>query len=695
MTQMRAQTLDSRADMRQQNLNRILNPRSIAVVGASSDPGKAGSQAIASLREFPGKLVAVHPRETEIQGFPCYPSLTAVPEPVDLAILAIPAKLCIQAAREAAESGVGGIFIISGGFAETGEAGSALQAELAAICRESGMRLLGPNTSGFINPHVECTASFVPGVDKLRKGRIAVVAQSGGVNLTLAFLLERLGEGISLAVGLGNAVDIGSSDVLSMLSQDGNTAAIALHLEGVPQGRQLFDALKLVTCKKPVVALIAGKSDVGEFAVSHTGNLMGSYQRTASALIQAGAVVVDTTDELVQAAAILANGRLPPSAECAFGVVTGQAGPGLLIVDGLKSAGLSVPNLTNDTAQAIEKLLPPMTFVKNPVDTGRPGPSFPEIVRLVAADPQISATLVYGISEPAVLQPEIALKPAVDAGHKIVFGTAGLTPDIQAAADALAKMGVSTVFSPERLVLGARVLAADARAQWRLHKGTGAASVAKTPVTGSLSEAQAKRFLKDYGISAPFSLLCKSAEEAIAAFVRLRKPVAAKVSATGIAHKTEAGGVHLNIRSESELKAAVDAILGIPSEGEIGILVEEMAPSGVELIVGGVRDPSWGPVVMVGMGGVTAEAFGDSSVRLAPVSTDDVAEMLDGLRSKKLLDGFRNLPVCDRGKIAEVVTAIGRVLLEHPEIAEIEINPLRITQDGPIALDALIVTTNE
>lgn len=691
---MRANAPDTNAVLRQQNLNRILNPRSIAVVGASADPGKAGSQAIASLRDFPGTLVAVHPRETEIQGFPCYPSVTALPEPVDLAILAIPAKFCVQAAREAAARGVGGIFIISGGFAETGEDGMALQNELAAICDQSGMRLLGPNTSGFINPHVECTASFVPGVDKLRKGRIAVVAQSGGVNLTLAFLLDRLGEGISLAVGLGNAVDIGSADVLAMLAEDENTAAIALHLEGVTQGRQLFDTLKLVTRRKPVIALIAGKADVAEFAVSHTGNLMGSYQRTAAALTQAGAVVVDTTDELVQAAAILADGRLAPRAECAFGVVTGQAGPGLLIVDGLKTAGLSVPYLGDETCAAIERLLPPLTFVKNPVDTGRPGPSFPEVVRLVAADKKISATLVYGISEPAVLQPEVALKPAVEAGHRVIFGTAGLVADIESAAGALRTIGVSTVFSPERLVLAARCLAADARGQWRLEKDELTAVGHAIPIDGALSEAAAKQFLGQYGIPSPASMPCNSIEEAAAAFAKLRKPVVAKILADDIAHKTEAGGVHLNLRSEAELRAAADAIMRIPAAGRVGILVEEMATGGVELIVGGVRDPSWGPCVMVGIGGVTAEALGDSSVRLAPVSADDVGEMLDGLRGRKLLDGFRHLPVCDRGKISAVVMAIGRILLEHPEIAEIEINPLRVTQDGPIALDALIVTTN-
>ena len=261
---------------RRANLLRLLNPASIAVVGASSDPSKAGSQAVRSLAGFPGRLVAVHPREREIQGFPCYPSLAALPEPVDLAVLAIPAQHCVQAARDAAACGVGGIFIISGGFGETGEAGRVLQDQLAEVCRTTGLRLLGPNTSGFINPHKSCVASFVPGVGQLTAGRVAVLAQSGGINLTLSFLLQRLGEGVSIAVGLGNAVDTGTADVLEMLADDATTGTIALHLEGVPQGRALYDTLRRVTPKKPVVALVAGRADIGEFAVSHTGNLMGS-----------------------------------------------------------------------------------------------------------------------------------------------------------------------------------------------------------------------------------------------------------------------------------------------------------------------------------------------------------------------------------------------------------------------------------
>lgn len=675
------------------NLRRLFAPRSIAVVGASVDPSKAGSQALKSLSGFPGRLMAVHPREKEIQGFPSYPNFALLPEPVDLAIFAIPAQRCVQAAADAAAHGVGGIFIISGGFGETGEAGAVLQEQLAQICRSTGLRVLGPNTSGFINPHIGCVASFVPGVDKLPEGNIAVVAQSGGVNLSISFLLERLGAGLSFAVGLGNGIDVGSADVLAMLADDPYTDAIALHLEGVPFGRHLFETLKAVTPRKPVVALVAGRSDIGEFAVSHTGNLMGSHQRTVSALMQAGVVVVDTTEALAQAAVVLAHRRLPPKQTNAFGLVTAQAGPGLLIADGLKSFGVNVPDLQRQTMEKVQALLPPMTFLKNPVDTGRPGPAFSQVVRHVAEDTGIDALVVFALSEPAVLDPSSALKPGFEStGKPMVFGTLGMAEDLQPALNALRCDGIPAVQSPERLVLAAVALDTDSRAQWRI------ASLPKYSrrqlaehLIGTFDEDRSKKLMSSYGIDSPKRRICVGRAEALAAYHDLRKPVVVKISADDIAHKTEVGGVFLDVCDEVGLTAALDAIGKIPTSTPDRVLIEEMAPAGVELIIGAVRDSSWGACVMIGLGGVLAEAVADSAVRLAPVSKEDVAEMLDSLRGKKILDGFRNLPRCDRDAICSVATALGQMMIEHPEISEVEINPLRVNAQSALALDALVV----
>jgi acetyltransferase len=661
-------------------------------VGVSADPAKAGSQALRSLAGFPGKLVAVHPREREIQGFSCYPSIAELPEAVDLAIFAIPAQHCPKAAAEAASRGIGGVFIISGGFGESGEEGARLQKELADICASTGLRLLGPNTSGFINPHARCIASFVPGVDRLPAGNVAVVAQSGGVNLSLSFLIERLGEGISLAVGLGNAVDVQTADILDMLADDLNTSAIALHLEGVTDGRHLFEVLRQVTPRKPVIALVAGRADIGEFAVSHTGNLMGSRQRTVSALEQAGAIVVDTTEELAQAAVVLSYGRLPPKARNGFALITCQAGPGLLIADTLKSRGVEMPILAKVTIESISALLPPMTFVKNPVDTGRPGPGFPKVVETAARDAAIDAVLVFGLSEPSVLDPEAALLPAAKAsGKPVVFGTLGLANDIAPSLIALRAVRLPVAIGPERLALAAIVLDADSRGQWLLSRQRPSNTANAKQLFGIFDESLAKQLVASYGIDIPQSRLCLSRAETREAFATLRRPVVVKIAASDVPHKSDVGGVVVNVSEEIALEAACDKIAAIPTSEPGRVLIEEMASTGVDLIVGGVRDPSWGPLVMIGLGGVTAEALSDSSVRLAPLVEDDVEAMLDSLRGRKLFEGFRGLPVCDRAAIARVAIAMGRLLCEHPEIAEAEINPLRVNASGAMALDALVV----
>lgn len=684
-------------ELRRRNLRRLLAPRSIAIVGASNDPSKAGYQAVCCMSGFPGKLVTVNPKEKEIQGFPCYPSISAVPEEIDLVVLAIPAQFCVAAAREAAARGAGGIYIISGGFSEAGEAGARLQEDLARICLETGLRMLGPNTSGFANTHQSCVGSFVPGVDKLRQGRIAVVAQSGGINLSLAFLVANLGEGVSLAVGLGNGVDVGAADVLAMLADDPDTAVIVLGLEGVTDGRRLYEILRAVTPRKPVVAVVAGRAYTGELVVSHTGNLMGLYERTEAALTQAGVVVVESTEAAAQAACVLAAGRLPPRRKPGIALVTGQAGPGLLIMDGVTSAGVDVPKLGADTIGKIEALLPPLTFVKNPVDTGRPAASYPEIVTLAAEDERVDVVLAFALGERMVLDSAVSLvEPArTKTGKPIVFGTLGLSEDLAPAFGALRTAGIPSVVGPERTVLAGVTLAADARAAWRLqHTPASPPPLRRERLSGSFDEDRSKQLLLDYGIPSPRRMLCSSPEEAVTAFRSLSKPVVAKIAAPDIAHKTEVGGVRLDILTEEQLGEVLEAFSFIPTRYPGRIMLEEMVQDGLELIVGGVRDPSWGPCVMIGLGGILAEALRDTAVRLSPLSPLDVDEMLDSLRGRKLLDGFRGKPGCDRGAIGEVVVSIGRLLLEHPEIREIEINPLRAMPSGVMALDALIVLDN-
>ena len=674
------------------NLERLFAPQSVAVVGASSSTEKAGYQAVLSLETFEGDVYPVNPKADEILGHKAYPSLSAIGKPVDLVIFAVPAVACVEVAREAIACDCGGGLIMSGGFAEAGEAGAEIQDALATLCAESSFRLLGPNTAGFMNTHVALRATFAAGADEFRRGAVGVIAQSSGVNLLVSFLIGRRGSGISTGIGVGNSLDIDVADALEFLASDPETHAIALHLEGIADGRRLYQTLKRITPKKPVVALIVGREDIGDFAKSHTGNLVGSYELKRNALLQAGAIVVDSIEDLAVSGALLARHRLPAKRAPGIGVLTGQGGAGLIMLDWLKAADVAVPALQDATLSRIRELLPPMTYLNNPVDTARPGSNFPDVLLALASDPQIDAVIAFALPEPT-MSPETFLADVQSAaGKPILFGTGGPEAHFAPTIKTLRDRGFDVSESPEQLARAAIVLAHDAIAQSKLaESGPDIAAVNVADLAVPLDEDGAKNLLATIGIATPQRVACASHEQAHAAFKKLQKPLVAKILAQELAHKTEAGGVHLNISDEAGLQRALEALDAIPLDAERRYLIESMAPAGVELILGAVRDASFGPTVTVGMGGTLAEAIRDTATRIAPVSKIEAHAMLAELRTSALLDGWRGSPAVDRDAIAEAIVRLSMVLDQYPALSEIEINPLRAYPDGIIALDALAV----
>ena len=680
------------------NLERLFAPTSLAVVGASASPAKAGYQAMSALESFGGEVFAINPKAEAVLGRQAFPSLRALPRPVDLVLFAVPAASCVAAVREAIDTGCGSGLIVSGGFSESGPEGVEMEAELGRLCRQAGFRLLGPNTAGFLNTELSLTASFLPSAGLVPAGHVAVVAQSAGINLTVSFLLAKLGYGVSCAVGLGNAVDVGAADVLEFVANQPQTRAIALHLEGIRDGRRLYETLLRVTRKKPVVAFTVGKSDIGEFAHSHTGNLIGSYTLRQSALEQAGAVLVDSTEELAMAAAALSLRRLPAKLDPGIGVVTAQAGAGLAILDLLKSKGISVPAVTRATEQRIARLLPPMTYQKNPVDTGRPGPHFAEVVAALAEDDNIDAVITYALSEPAALRPAESL-PAVQraVAKPILFGTVGPREEVEATAAALTAEGFFVARSPEELARAACALARDAALRARVSRTPAHhAELLALHVPELPDEDSAKQLLASLGIAVPRRVVCSSRGAAHEALRHLQLPVVAKILAAEIAHKTEVGGVCLNIRDGAALDdalARLDAIQVGPAPRRY--LIEEMAPSGLELIVSATRDGSFGPTVMVGLGGIHAEVLRDTATRLAPLSLSSAHEMLEELRAFPLLNGWRGGPKLDHDAVARCILGLANLLCQEPIVQELEINPLRVYPSGVLALDALLIVKRD
>ncbi|MBW0089245.1 acetate--CoA ligase family protein [Pseudonocardia sp. KRD-184] len=662
-------------------LDALFAPKGIAVVGASRDPGKLGATMARSLAGFGGHLALVNPRDDTM-----HPSVAAAADdgPVDLAIVCVPAAASAAVVAEAAAAGAGAAVVCGGGFAEAGGPGAGYQADLAAVVAGTRIRLLGPNTSGFLAPHAGVTASFVPGVAQVRPGRVAVVAASGGVNHVLAFLLTEAGHGLSLAVGLGNAVDVSAPDVLDHLAGDPGTTAVALHLESVADGPRLVAAVRRLSAQRPVVALVVGRHDIGAFAASHTGALATSWRATRAALAQAGAVVVDDERELVDAVGALSVTRARPARSAGVGVVTAQAGPGLLLLDDLRGRRIDVPELVPATRDALAALLPPLTFQANPVDTGRPGPELGRILRAVAADPGVDVLAAYALHEPDAVDLVAAAAEGRVADVPVVLGVGGAGDEVVRQRRALLAAGIAVAADPRGVAAATGALVADARARSRAAAPTAPAEV-PYGIHGPHDEDRAKGLLDLLGVTTPARRACGSRAEAHAALAELGGPVAVKVLDAAVLHKTETGGVHLGVRTAAELDTALDAL----PAGRC--LVESMAPAGVDLVLGARRDPVFGPIVLLGIGGTTAEALADVAIRLAPLTPAEAADMPDDLAGRALLDGWRGGPVLDAPALGRVVAALGELLVANPGLAEIEINPLRVTAAGPVALDAVVI----
>jgi acetyltransferase len=790
------------------SLHALFDPASVAVIGASATPGKAGYAMARSLAGLPGRLYPVNPRGGHIAGHQAYPSIADVPGDVDLAVLVVPPGVVPGALEECGRAGVRAAVICAGGFAESGDDGRHLQERVRGIARAHGMRVLGPNTSGFMNPPAGVLANFLPGVTALPPGPAAVVAQSGGVNLALCFLAAADGLGIRLGVGLGNAVDVDFHHVLDHLADDDETRVVGLHVEGVAAGRELYEAVGRLSERKPVVALKVGRADVGDFAKSHTGALTGSFALTRAALAQAGAVIVDDPTELADAMRALAVRRLPPRPRPGIGVVTGQAGPGLIIADTLRAGGTAVPELAGPTVTRLAELLPPLTYQRNPVDTGRPGDTFGDVLATVAADPAVDALLVYALEEPDALDPAAALKH-LPPDTPVLFAAGGPAPALDTRQATLAPTPLYR--SPERAAKAAQALATDAASRHRrattspeppnspappasggtakasmtvgnvpsapapessdpaappapgaaakaarLHRehaggvpssgratddtgaaaegagllpgvgaaglgaGAGEAPAIEAPRrregqrrgaapdqrretrqtaaggdVGGLDEYAAKRLLAEAGVAVPQGRACGSREEAERALGELGGPVVVKILDAGIAHKSDHGAVHTGVRTTADLARALDAIDAVAA-GVLGrparYLVERQAAPGVELIVGAVRDAAFGPVVLLGLGGVGVELAPEPVLRLAPLSDADATDMAGALPGA-LLAGHRGAPPVDVPAVAGVVRAVASIITGNAGIAELDVNPLRLTPDGPVALDALIVGT--
>jgi acyl-CoA synthetase (NDP forming) len=439
------------------NVERLFRPESIAVVGASRTAGKIGYEAMANATRFDGPVYPVNPSaDGSVFGEPFVGSVTDIDGAVDLALLCVPAPVVPAVLEECGAANVGGAVIYAGGFAEAGAEGEELQARVVEVAAEGDVALLGPNTSGFVDPRRDLYASFAGGVEQFRPGDVAIVAQSGGIAHQLAFHALREGRGISAMVGLGNRANVGFEEVIPHFDADPGTGAIVLHVEGTDDGRALLETCR--AAETPVVAYKVGQSDVGEFAASHTGALTGDHALYTAGFAQYGVPTVDSTGALFDAGVALAKSPTPTGPN--VGVVTAQAGPGIVIADLLQRRGGRLPALSDVTRERVGDILPGITYAGNPVDTGRPMPAFGEVVEAVAEDEAVDIVLVYELFEGALGFPTETLDGLGErVGKPVLFATEGPPDDMADDLAALRAAGIPVFTTPERGAEAAGLLA--------------------------------------------------------------------------------------------------------------------------------------------------------------------------------------------------------------------------------------------
>ena len=686
----------------------VLQPGSVAMVGASRRPGSIGAAVMANLvaSGFTGAIYPINPHAATIEGLPAYASLRDVPEAPELAVVGVPAAQVVQVARDCAAAGVGVLVVLSAGFSEVGEAGEQRQRELVAVCRAAGMRLVGPNCLGVINtdPAVSLNASFAPGAPP--PGRVGFASQSGAFGIAALDLARTHGIGLSSFVSAGDKADLSGNDFLQYWEADERTDVIALYLESFGNPAKFGRIARRVTARKPIIAVKSGRSAAGQrAAASHTGALLAAADTTVDALFRhAGVIRTDTVGEMFDVAAVLSRQPLPPGNRVA--IVTNAGGPAILCTDACEAGGLVVEPLGEATRTALAAALPAEASVANPVDmiASASAADYGHALEAVLDDPDVDSVIAIFVrplatraadvvtairavatSRPACAKPVLAVFLGPDAPASVQEGVP-LFGSVEEAARSLAQATRYAEHLSAPPDPPAPIPAAD---------GDEVAAVIADALAaggGWMSSAAAEVLLRGVGLPVAESRSAATPPDVRRAAEDLGGRVALKAIGPGLLHKSDMGAVCLDLTAAGAERAALEMGSSLTAAGLTpeGFLVQRMAPAGPELIVGVVGDPRFGPLVAVGAGGTTAELIGDVQVRLAPVGPREAASMLRELRTFPLLDGFRGAPRADVEAVEDIVARVAALAAAHPEIVELDCNPVIAGPDGALIVDARI-----
>ena len=695
----------------QSNLKPFFDSAGVAIIGASNKPNKLSYGIVKNLTlyGFKGEIYPVNPKEDEILGLKCYPDISKVPDPVDLAVIILPAGLIFPVVQECYKRGIKAVTVISGGFKELGPQGEKLEKELVEFVRNNGMRMVGPNCVGTMSLHTGLNTTFISGVPDT--GGIGFLSQSGAVLGGVVDYVKGKGIGFSHFLSLGNEADVTETDIIEYLGDDLHTHVIAAYVEQIQDGQKFISISKQVTRNKPIVLLKAGRTSAGARAVSsHTGSLAGSHTAYQAAFKQSGVIEVETVNDLFDVSQAFALQHLPKGNRVA--ILTNSGGPAALLSDSLANNGFVISDLQTDTMDELRKVLNPSAQVANPVDMlgGAEPHEYEQAMQLLVNDPNVDIVV-------PILVPQALVNP-VEVAEKIVKISKTTDKTVIACF-----MGDSLVLEPRKVLhegkvpmvvfpdgIGTILAALRTYSDWLnsslesvesfagLDKKLAEKLLQEAKLNGSMSETLSRPLLQAYQIPVVAGDVAEDKESASELAEKIGFPVVMKINSPDILHKSDVGGIRLGLQNKDDVRRAYEEMMKSVSQKKPdalleGVLIEAMAPKGHEVIIGMKRDPGFGAMMMFGLGGIFVELFKDVSFRVAPLTRQDALDMIYSTKAGKLLTGYRGEKEKDINAIVDVILKLSQLSIDFPEIEEIEINPLLVLQDSALALDGRVILT--
>lgn len=692
------------------NSDVFFNPKGIVILGATSDPGKLGYAVARNLVEggYPGAVHFVNPKGGSLFGRPLHHSTLDVPDPANLAVVIVPAASTPQAIKDIGQRGIHAAIVTSGGFREVGEKGAALEEEILALCKEFNIRLIGPNCIGLLDTHLPLDTTFLPPPPP-KPGNIAFISHSGAFCAAIIDWSRRQGFGFSRLASLGNQADLTETDLLPIVAEDPHTQAIALYLESIPNGIRFLETSRQITPRLPLVAIKVGRTLSGQkAAASHTGALAAGDTAVNAAFEKAGVIRALTSEELFDWSRALANFPLPAGRNVA--ILTNAGGPGVIAADALADHNLALANLDNQTQSALQSRLPQAASTQNPVDmlASASPDDYAACLGMLLSDTQVHAVLVIIPPSPVFPTENIAqaLIPIMKASSKPVIPILMGSTLVQATFDEFTRHGIPCYPFPERAASALAKLADRAEFLNEIQEESppppeldelAVSSILSSIQHGTDDPSAGYRLMESIGILTAPVRLARTHEEAGKFSLELGFPLVAKISSPDILHKSDVGGVILNLQSEAGVQEAFDRLISRakekkPSARLNGITLQRQIPLGQEVILGIVRDPQFGPLIMFGAGGIDVEGLKDVAFGLAPLTPLEAEKMISRTWAGRKLGGFRGLLPADKEAVVDALVRLSWLAYRNPQIGECDINPLTVLEQGAIAVDVRITT---